>query len=143
MEQFFVFLQKNPLNLVLLGVAVISGGMLVWPLVTRGLRPSSEVSPFEAVQLINRKDALVIDLRDASDFAVGHIANARNIPESQIPARLKELEKFKSKPIILSCRAGGRAGSITNLLRKQGYGEVYGLRGGIVGWQQASMPLER
>lgn len=143
MEQFVAFLQKNPYHLLLFGAAVVSGGMLLWPLVSRLFHPGNEVSPFEAVQLINRRDAVVIDVRDAGEYAAGHIANARHIPEAQLLERIKEVEKFKTRPIIVSCRTGSRAANAGAVLRKHGCGEVFTLRGGIAAWQQASMPLEK
>ncbi len=141
MEQFLIFLQKNPFHMLLFGLALASGGMLIWPLIMRPLRRAHEVGTFEAVQLINRRDALVLDVRDTGEFAAGHIANARHIPEAQLAERMKELEKYKSRPIIVSCRAGTRAPAVSSELRKHGFAEVFALRGGITAWQQASMPL--
>jgi len=143
MEQFFVFLQKNPMNMVLLGTVLVTGGMLIWPLVGKLMRPGREVGPVEAVQLMNRRDAVVLDLRDAADYKAGHITNARHLPEGEIESRMKELEKLKSKPIIVSCARGTRAMSAANRLRALGFNEVFSLRGGIAGWQQANMPLEK
>ncbi|MEK6594762.1 MAG: rhodanese-like domain-containing protein [Pseudomonadota bacterium] len=141
MEQFLIFLQKNPFNLMLFGTAVITGGMLIWPLINRPFRQGKEIGVAEAVQLINRRDAVVIDVRDSGEYAAGHIANARHIPEAQLGERLKELEKFKSRPIIVSCRTGNRAAGVVGALGKSGFSEVFALRGGIAAWQQASMPL--
>ena len=93
MEQFLLFLTKNPFNMLLFGLAAASGTMLLWPLVARTWRPSHEVGAFEAVQPINRRDAVVLDVRDTGDYKAGHIANARHIPEKQVAERLKELEK--------------------------------------------------
>lgn len=143
MEQYLVFLQKNPMHMLLFGAAVISGGMLVWPLLSRLVRPGSEVGPAEAVQLINRRDAVVIDVREDAEYATGHIANSRHIPLAQFADHLKALEKFKSRPIIVNCRSGARAASAVGVLRKNGFDEVFTLRGGISGWQQAGMPLEK
>ena len=143
MEQFFVFLQKNPFNMLLLGLAVVSGGLLLVPLFSRGMRTSTEVGPADAVMLINRKDAVVIDVRDDAEFASGHITNARHIPEKQLSERMKELEKFKNKPVIVSCASGRRSASVADSLRKQGFAEVVALRGGISAWVQAGMPLEK
>ena len=143
MEQFLVFLQKNPMNMVLLGAVLVSGGMLIWPLVSRLMRPGQEVGPLEAVQLINRRDAVVLDVRSAAEYKSGHITNARHVPESEIDARMKELEKVKSKPIIVSCARGARSMNVANRLRKLGFAEVVSLRGGIAAWQQANMPLEK
>jgi rhodanese-related sulfurtransferase len=143
MEQFFIFLQKSPMNMVLFGSVLVSGGMLVWPLVGRLMRPGNEVGPIEAVQLINRRDAVVLDVRDAAEYKSGHITNARHLPEGEVDSRMKELEKIKSKPIIVTCGRGNRSLNVANRLRKLGFAEVFSLRGGIAGWQQANMPLEK
>ena len=147
MEQFFAtfftYVQKSPLNMVLFGLAVTSGGMLLFPLLTRGMRPGAEVCPSEAVMLINRKDAVVIDVRDEGEFKSGHINNARHMPEKQMADRMKEIEKFKTKPIIISCASGRRSASVVDTLKKQGFTEVVALAGGIGAWQQAGMPLEK
>ena len=143
MEQFLVFLQKNPMNLVLFGTVLVTGGMLVWPVISRLTRPGQEVGPMEAVQLINRRDAVVLDLRDAAEYKAGHITNARHMPEGEIDSRMKDLEKIKTKPIIVSCGRGNRSTNVANRLRKLGFGEVFSLRGGIAAWQQANMPLEK
>ena len=143
LEQFLVFLQKNPLHMLLFGAAVVSGGMLIWPLLGRLARPGNEVGPLEAVQLINRRDAVVIDVREDAEYATGHIANARHIPLGQLAGQLKALEKFKARPIIVNCRSGPRAASAVGVLNKNGFNEVFTLRGGISAWQQAGMPLEK
>ena len=143
MEQFLLFLQKSPYNMLLLGLAISSGGMLLWPLISRPFRQTHEVGVFEAVQLINRRDALVLDVRDTGDYAAGHIGNARHISEAQLAERVKELDKFKSRPIIVSCRTGSRAPAVVGTLRKQGFPEVFALGGGIAAWQQANLPLEK
>jgi len=142
-DQFLVFLQKSPFNVILLGVVLASGSMLLWPLVSRLFRRTNEVGTFEAVQLINRRDAIVLDVRETGDFAAGHIANARHVPEAQLNDRIGDLEKFKARPIIVTCRTGTRAPSVAGALRKRGFAEAVALRGGIAAWQQASMPLQK
>jgi rhodanese-related sulfurtransferase len=143
MEHFFVFLQKNPINMVLLGAVIVSGALLVWPAIARLMRPGQEVGPAEAVQLMNRRDAVVLDVRDAAEYKSGHITNARHVPESELEARAKDLEKVKSKPIIVSCARGNRSAGVAGRLRKLGFNEVFSLRGGLAAWQQANMPLEK
>lgn len=143
LDPFLIFLQKSPFHMVLFGLALASGTMLLWPLVSRPFRQAHEVGPFEAVQLINRRDALVLDVRDAGEYAAGHITNARHIPESQLSERMKELAKYKSRPIIVSCRSGARSTAVTGALRKQGFEEAVALRGGVQAWEQASLPLEK
>jgi rhodanese-related sulfurtransferase len=143
MEQFFVFLQKTPMNMVLLGTVLVSGGMLLWPFIGKLIRPGLEIGPVEAVQLINRRDAVVIDVRDAADYKSGHITNARHVPEKEVEQRARELEKIKSRPIIVSCARGTRSAGVAGRLRKLGFAEAVSLRGGLAAWQQANMPLEK
>ena len=131
------------MNMVLFGTVLVTGGMLVWPLIARLLKPGREIGPGEAVQLINRRDAVVLDVRNAQEYKAGHITNARHLPEGEIDARMKELEKIKAKPIIVSCARGNRSLNVANRLQKLGFAEVFSLRGGIAAWQQANMPLEK
>ncbi len=142
-EAFFVFLQKSPFNMMLFGGAVATGVMLLWPLVMRPFRAGLEVGVIEAVQLINRKDALVIDVRDTGEYEAGHIAGARHVPEKQLTERLKEFEKFKDRALIVVCRSGMRSGTAVQVLRRDGFNAAVNLRGGIGAWQQAGMPLEK
>lgn len=134
------FIQQN-IWLVL--IALVSGGVLVWPLISRKLSGATEVGPMEAVQLINRKDAVMVDLREPAEFGGGHAPNARNIPQSQLDKRVGELEKLKGRPVILVCQTGGRSHAVTAQLRKAGLGEVMVLSGGINAWQQANLPVEK
>ena len=143
MESFLVFLQKSPFNMLLFGLALASGAMLLWPLISRLFRMSNEVGAIEAVQLINRRDALVLDVRDTGDYAAGHIANSKHVPEAQLADRVKELEKYRTRPIVVSCRTGTRSPAVSGMLRKQGFAEAFALRGGIAAWQQANLPLEK
>jgi rhodanese-related sulfurtransferase len=143
LEQFIAFLQKNPYHLVLFGIAVVSGGLLIWPFFGRVMHTGKQVSPQETVQLINRRDAVVLDVRETAEYAAGHITNARNVPEGQLADRIKELERYKSRPIVLSCGTGARSARAGAILQKAGFAEVVTLRGGIAAWKQASMPLEK
>lgn len=143
MEAFILFLQKSPFNMMLFGGAVITGGMLLWPLLQRPFRAGQEVGAFDAVQLINRKDAVVIDVRDVGEFEAGHISGARHVPEKQLAERLKELEKFRDRPMIVTCRSGMRSSAAVQVLRRNGFSEAVNLRGGIGAWEQAGMPLQK
>jgi rhodanese-related sulfurtransferase len=143
LSEFLDFLQQSPFHMLLFGLALASGGMLLWPLLARPFRLAKEVGTFEAVQLINRRDALVLDIRDTGEFAAGHIANAKHIPEAELEERLRELEKHKGRPIIVSCRTGTRSAAVSERLRKRGFEEVFVLRGGLAAWQQAGMPLAK
>jgi rhodanese-related sulfurtransferase len=126
-------------NIFLIAIAFVSGAMLVWPLVRRGAAGAS-VGTLEATMLINQKDAVVIDVREPGEFAQTHILNARNVPLGEIEARIKELERFKGKPVIVSCATGNRSGSAASVLRKHGFTNVVNLAGGVAAWQQAGLP---
>jgi rhodanese-related sulfurtransferase len=126
-------------NLLLVALVVISGGMLL-----ASFRPNpNELTPADATMLINREDALVVDIRAPAEFADGHIVEARNIPGDKLDERAGELEKFKDRPIILSCQTGARSTNACGRLRKHGFARVYNLAGGLGAWQQAGLPLKR
>ena len=93
--------------------------------------------------LINQKDAIVVDVREPGEYAQGHIINARNIPIGEIEARVKEIERFRERAVIMSCATGNRAGSAAGILRKHGFTNVVNLSGGIAAWQQAGLPTEK
>ena len=128
----------------LLGTAVVSGGMLIWPLVNKvSAGGIAQVSALEAVQLINRRDAAVLDVRNAEEYAAGHIPNARNIPFGELTDRLREIEKLKSRPLIVNGQAGAHAAKVCGALKKIGFTDVVALRGGLNGWVEASLPVEK
>jgi rhodanese-related sulfurtransferase len=129
-------------NYLLIAVAVASGGMLLWPLV-RGGAGGSSIGTLEATQLINREDALLLDVREPDEYANGHILNARNVPLAQLEARLRDFEKAKQKPVIVHCATGSRASSAASMLRGKGFEKVYTLSGGVEAWRQAGLPLEK
>jgi rhodanese-related sulfurtransferase len=131
--------------MMLFGTAVVTGGMLAWPLLNRlfAVGTSAQVGALEAVQLMNRRDAIVLDVRDAAEFAAGHIPQARNIPFAELTGRLRELEKFKSRPVIVNGQSGARAAKVCAALGKVGFTETVALRGGLTGWVEASLPVEK
>ena len=100
----------------------------------------TNLEPQAAVNLINA-DAVVLDLRSADAFALGHIVNAKNIPFDELEANKDKIEKYKSRPIIAVCNAGVTSTKVVNSLRKSGVENVYGLKGGITAWTQANLPL--
>jgi rhodanese-related sulfurtransferase len=129
-------------NIWLVLIAATSGGMLLWPLVSQSAGGPA-VSTLEATQLINRRDALVLDVRSGDDYARGHILHARSMPSAQLAGRFDELQKFKSRPIILACQNGTAAGGSCAELRKAGFTEVYRLTGGVSAWTQAGLPVAK
>src|SRR5512134_428586 len=115
-------------NILIVTVAVVSGAMLVWPLIRGRMSGVAEVDTLEAVQLINQKDALLLDVREDSEYESGHIPNSKHIPAGRIGDRLKELEKYKGKPVVVLCRSGNRSTSACAILRKQGFADVRSLK---------------
>lgn len=134
------FIQKN---LMLFSIVVISGTMLVWPLFRRLLVASNDVSVNQAIQMINRRDAVVIDVRDDDEWAKGRIPNARHIPLAKLQERLGELEKWKNKPVVVCCQSGSRSAGACSILKAAGFAEVHNLEGGMGSWQQANLPLAK
>jgi rhodanese-related sulfurtransferase len=130
-------------NIWLVLIALASGGVLVWPWISRLLSGAPEVGPLEAVQLINRKDAVMLDVREAGEFNAGHAPNAKNVPLGQLDKRLGEIAKFKARPVVVTCQTGSRSHAATSALKKAGFGEVVVLSGGFGAWQQANLPVEK
>lgn len=132
------FIQQN---LLLVGLALASGGMLFFPM----LRGSSGngISAAEATLKINREDAVVIDVREADEWAKGHIPNARHITLGQLEKRLPEIEKFKGRVVIVCCASGIRSANACTLLQKAGFGQVFNLAGGMGTWTEANLPVAK
>jgi rhodanese-related sulfurtransferase len=124
-------------------VFIVSGAMLVWPFIQGRLSRTREVGAVAATQLINRQNAVVLDLRESNEFAAGRLPNALHIPSSQLDARGKELAKFIGRPIIAYCDRGNRSRTAASALGKLGFTEVFTLHGGLRAWSDAGMPLEK
>ena len=107
------------------------------------IRGIKQIGPAEATHLINHSDALVLDVREDKEFATGHIINSLHIPMSKVESQLEKLNKHKSSPVIVSCRSGARSNSICGMLRKNGFENAVNLKGGIIAWQNANMPLNK
>jgi len=125
----------------LVGLALVSGIMLLWPMLKRGAGGVVSVTPNEAVLLINRANAVVLDVRDDAEFAGGHITDARHIPLAQLTERIKEIQKFKNQPILVNCRAGTRSAKACDILRANQFTQVHNLQGGLNAWTQAKLPV--
>ena len=126
-------------NLLFVITAVISGLLLLWPLISqRGIK---EIDTRIAIQLINHQDALVLDVRDDSEFAAGHLPNSKHMPSEKMEERWTEIQKFKDKPIVVIYRGGIRSNQASLILKKNGFTQVVNLMGGIDSWKRANLPL--
>lgn len=128
-------------NIILVALALISGTMFLWPFLRRS--GAKEVGVGDATLMINRQNAVVLDVRSPAEFAAGHIADAINVPADKIAERAGELEKLKGRPVIVTCQSGMRSGSGCSALRKLGFEQVFNLTGGVGAWQQAGMPVRK
>ena len=138
MSRFVEFVRNNILLFV---VALVSGGMLLWPLVRR-TSGGPWVSTTQATHLINREDALIVDVREPNEFAAGHVLGAKNLPLARLDASGAELAKKKERPVIVYCDGSERSAKALASLKKQGFTRVANLSGGIAAWQQAGLPVE-
>ena len=127
-------------NWVLFAALVAIIALLVHNFLVTG---KGSVDPTGATDLINRKDALVVDVRPTADFMKGHIINAVNIPMNGFKKQIGTLLKHKDKPILVTCRSGSQSSMACQQLRKEGFEDVHNLRGGVLAWESASLPLSK
>ena len=138
MEQLLSFAAQQWYLLLALVVII---AMLVHSFV--GAVGVNNVPPNEAVTLINRQNAVVLDVRTDEEFKQGHIINSIHIPVGLLASRVNELERHKAQPLVVVCRTGQRSTQACSILRKQGFASLYGLSGGITSWQSANLPLAK
>jgi rhodanese-related sulfurtransferase len=135
------FFQKDH-NFLLAATALASGGMLLWPLARRSLGGPS-VGTAQATHLINREDALLLDVREPGEYGAGHILGAKNLPLARLESAAGDVAKKKDATLILYCERGDLSGKAVAALKKQGYAKVVNLSGGLAAWKQAGLPVER
>ena len=128
-------------NWLLILVALTSGALLAWPSVSRR-GGSGAVSAAEAVQLINREKAVLIDVSEPAEYASGHAAGARSVPLGSIESS-KNLPTNKALPLVVLCPNGAKASRAVSMLRKLGFQDVRSLGGGLSAWREANLPIEK
>lgn len=127
-------------NIWLIALILISGGALAWPSLQRR---GNKASLLQAIQMINQGKTMILDVREPVEFASGHMRDAKNIPLKELPARLAELEKFKSKPVIVVCASGVRSAKAAAQLKNAGFNQAYSLTGGLTAWQAQGLPTAK
>ena len=128
-------------NWYLFVLAIVSGGMLLWPTLTGGVG-GGRVSAADAVRMINREKAVLIDVSDPAEFAAGHAVGARSVPLASLETS-RELPKNKSLPLVIVCPTGNRAQRALAVLKKLGYENARVLSGGLAAWRAANLPVEK
>lgn len=125
-------------NIWFVALLLVSGGALLFPTLQRR---GNKVSVLQATQLINQGKVILVDVREASEFAEGHVLDAKNIPLKDLDSRVAELEKWKAKFVIAICQSGVRSATATAKLQKAGFAEVYSLDGGLESWRAQGLPV--
>ena len=121
-------------------LVILSGGYLLFS----GIGPRGKrATPLEVTQMINRGKTTVVDVRSAEDFAAGHLRDAKHIPLADLGSRIGELEKSKSRSVIIVCQSGARADKAVRQLAAAGFNDVVRLDGGIAAWQAAGLPIAK
>jgi rhodanese-related sulfurtransferase len=141
MDQIIEFAKDN-LILSVLWIALVI--MLVYSFIGPLLSKTKRVDNHGATLLINKKDAVLLDIRPVKDFKAGHIVGARQIKAEEVrEANFSKLEKFKNTPIIVVCAMGNLAAGTASKMSKQGFTDVNVLSGGMNAWQSAGLPVEK
>ncbi|GLS82036.1 rhodanese-like domain-containing protein [Paraferrimonas haliotis] len=141
MQEFLDFLGRNPI------LSLAWAGLFIAVIVTTIKSATSKVKTIryqQAVQMINKENAVVVDVRGREEFKKGHIVDAQHLPLAEIKnKRLGNLEKQKQSPIIVVCNAGMTSSQAAQLLVQQGFEAVYNLHGGMSDWTANNMPVAR
>ncbi|MEZ0471785.1 rhodanese-like domain-containing protein [Luteimonas salinilitoris] len=140
LEELLAFAGRHQmLSLALVGLTLA----LIATEIARLFRGFKGLRPAELTSLVNRDNALVVDLRPMADFEKGHIPGSKNVQMSQFDPESKQLNAAKALPVVLVCKTGQTASGAASRLKKAGFEHVYVLDGGIAGWQQADLPLSK
>ena len=130
-------------NWVLFLAAFTSGGLLLWPLVSKSSGGGARVSAAEAVQLINREKAVLIDVSEPAEYAAGHAAGAKSVPLKALESSSTDLPKNKALPLVVLCPTGTRSSRAVGMLKKLGFENSRALAGGLAAWREANLPVEK
>ena len=125
----------------LFAALVVIIGLLVIPPALDKVRGILSIEPVDALVVINHKDALVVDVREDSEYAGGHILGSEHVPLSRLKKELGRLEKYKGRPAVVVCATGSRSRRAAAMLKQSGFETVYNLRGGVMAWNNANLPL--
>lgn len=140
LERLPEFLGNHPL---LTGALIAVIALILYTEFKRLTRKFRALPPAEAVRVMNREDALVLDVREDNEMSGGRIPNARHIPVGVLKKRLNEIERYKESPVVIYCRSGARSAVAASQLVAAGFTDVTNLSGGIEAWKAANMPVKK
>ena len=135
MQQFFEFIGNHPF---LVGTFAL---LLVLFIRNESRRGGNSVSPQQLVDMVNRQNAVVVDIRERKEYQAGHIVDSVNVPYSALESRLDELKNYRDRPIVVACKMGQTAGAAGTVLRKKGFENVSRLTGGMAEWRNQNLPV--
>lgn len=138
MDQLITFTSNNAILVVSI---IIVSYMLMNNLFGEKLRGYTSITPTQSTQMINHDGAVIVDVREVNEYSDGHIINSVHIPLSNLKTRMSELEKHKAQKVIVACRSGHRSSNACANLKKEGFEQVFNLRGGVMAWESANLPL--
>jgi rhodanese-related sulfurtransferase len=119
---------------------VVLGLLLIFELHIK-LTAAPAVSVQQAIFLLNREDAVFVDIRDTASYMKEHIATSVNVPFSELTTKIKQLESYRERPIIINYAQGQAHHRVARFLKKAGFNKLYHLKGGILSWKNAGLPL--
>lgn len=140
MSQLIEFLGNH---LLMFAALMIVATMIIKLELENRLSKVNQVTPAQAVRLMDDEKLVVVDTREPQEFDSGYIKGAVHIPMSQMKKRMGELEKYKSRPVLIYCRSGSRSNHTGKLLSKAGFENVQNLAGGIMAWSSANLPTTK
>ena len=141
MQEYLDFAMRHELlSLAWLGL----GSAVIVSFVKSQFSPIKTIEHRTAVELINKQDAAVLDVRTVEEFAKGHIVNSHNLPVAQIEkGNTTEVDKHKEKPVVVVCESGMRAETAAGQLLKAGFTQVFVLKGGLAQWRASNLPVTK
>lgn len=92
--------------------------------------------------MASEQKAVIVDVREDSEWNEEHIPGAVHIPLAQLKEHLSELKQYKDSPVITQCRAGGRSAKAVDVLKLAGFSKVYNMEGGIIAWEAAGLKIQ-
>jgi len=137
MQQLFVFIQSHPILVILfLGLLAMLARSYM------GSTLAKNITNMEAVNLLNKNDAWILDVRTKEEFEKSHISNSQNVSLDVLGNHIQQYQDRKTKPVILVCQSGNRSLQAAKILKKQAFENIYNLTDGVLGWQNANLPVE-
>lgn len=140
MSQYIEFVSNNPFHFLALFVVLT---LIIKTEIDSRFSGVTQTNALEAVRLMDDDGLLILDVREASEYAAGHLPHALHIPLSALKSRMNELDKYKHKTVLAYCRSGARSNTACRQLKKAGFEKPHNLAGGVIAWGNANLPLTK